>query len=264
MVKAAGIATSAVVLFSIVIVASVLTSWCPGRAATTANAEFTITLHPYPVEGWLEVDISGFPEGQVPERMVAALSQSGREVVSAKAEPAPRPRHVANEPYLLYPRKVQIPKQQAPGGEPILAGQPQARARLPIANLPAGSYDVRVSVRDAGGAILGAEEARFEMPPPAPWLSDREGLAPELPVGFPPVQAEGSVVRVWGREYRFGGGPLLSYVSTHGAEVLAGPVEMRAKWSGGEGPFVGPAARLARWSRLGRRSRAWLRPGRCE
>jgi hypothetical protein len=59
------------------------------------------------------------------------------------------------------------------------------------------------------------------------------------------VQASGWTVDVWGRQYRFGSGPLLTAVSSRGAHLLAGsPVFAEARWTGGGGVFTGPPAAL--------------------
>ncbi len=79
--SASRITAIAVICFVVVLAWA---GWGEGLAApepgetSTADTGFAVTLHPYLVEGVLEVDIAGFPEGQLPKRLVASLWQEGR------------------------------------------------------------------------------------------------------------------------------------------------------------------------------------------
>jgi hypothetical protein len=80
------------------------------------------------------------------------------------------------------------------------------------------------------------------------WLGATDGLEPALPVGWPAVTARDGLVKVVGREYRFGGGPFLTGVTAEGASLLARPVEAFLSWPGGEARLSGPPARVEKRS----------------
>lgn len=175
-----------------------------------------VTLHPYPVEGTLEVDCDTTAlsaAGKRPAELAASLLQSGKEVKAAAV--------------------------------PLAADADQAIVSLPIATLLAGKYLVRVTARDAQQHAIVEQEALFEMLPPPLWLGTKEGLEPKLPVGWPAVQAEGTSVKVWKREYRFAGGLFPGFVSSQGVSLLAdAPIAAQVRWPGGEATFTGPPAAL--------------------
>ncbi|UCH34745.1 MAG: hypothetical protein JSV65_19885 [Armatimonadota bacterium] len=132
---------------------------------------------------------------------------------------------------------------------PLDEASEDARTSLSIAGLPPGDYTLAVVAEDDDRKVVARHEAPFDMPPPAYWLGSSEGLAPDLPVGWPAVQAESSTVNVWGREYRFDGGPFLTSAVSQDAALLAtAPIVARVRWSGGEGILTGPRAELVELS----------------
>jgi hypothetical protein len=84
----------------------------------------------------------------------------------------------------------------------------------------------------------------FAQAAPTPWLGSPEGLQPALPLGWPPVNAEGAHVQVVAREYRFDNGPFLSGIVAKEAEILAGPIEAIVSSAEGEQKLVGAPAQI--------------------
>ena len=203
--------------------------WCRTACAeevpqnVTASADvppLKVTLVPYPVEGALEVesDATGLVQaGRNPACFRISLVRDGHALCSAVHR--------------------------------LAKGEGRATVSLPIRDLAPGNYAVSVVAEDDAQLVLARATLPFEMPVRPYWLGSAEGLSPDLPAGWLPVEAQGSVVRVWGREYRFDNGLFMTAATAKGASLLAGaPIEARLRWRGGEAAVSGPPASVGELS----------------
>ena len=101
---------------------------------------------------------------------------------------------------------------------------------LDTAALPAGSYELQVSFTGVGDVVLAdlREVYRKYPPGPAPWDGNGIGLSRDAPAPWTPVQVSGGTVACWGREYRFGDGPLPRQIVSQGSGLLRSPVGLSA------------------------------------
>lgn len=127
----------------------------------------------------------------------------------------------------------------------------RAEATVSVAGLGPGTIPVIAEALREGEVVARAETS-FELPPDPEWLGSEIGRSNAVPAPWTPVRAEGSAVRVWGREYAFGDGPLLSGVTTHGEQVLAAPMRLvtvaggrRQAWREAELRWTGRTAERA-------------------
>jgi hypothetical protein len=112
----------------------------------------------------------------------------------------------------------------------------EARQVFPLLSQQPGEYDVVASFSLDG-------QPQFELrktlviPDTTAWMGNNIGTEDKVLPPWTPVRlAAGPVVRVWGREYRFGPGLLPAQVSSAGADLLSRPIELRT--SAGDRPVA--------------------------
>ncbi len=136
--------------------------------------------------------------------------------------------------------KASVSVQQAGSTERLIAVEAAVDAAgaasfsLDISELAAGSYEARVTLLDEAGVPIVEGLRNFDIPERPAWLGSKEGLCDGLPPGWEPIQAEGNVVRPWGREYRFDGLPGPVAVTAAGSAVLTGPVRFVVQVGGAQ------------------------------
>ena len=96
----------------------------------------------------------------------------------------------------------------------LLAGRATATATFDLSGVPPGEYELRCGE-------LAATTVR--VPETPPWFGTDVGKAGRPPP-FTPVQRDGNVVRVIGREYRLTEAGLIAQVAAAGEELLARPM----------------------------------------
>jgi len=198
---------------------AVVSASCMAAAAaaqTQTDLPPLVSLTPYPVEGILDVECSAAPllqQGKQPARFRVALLGSG---ATGRAEA------------LVLP-----------------AGAGRVKLSLPLAGLSPGDHAVSIRVDDQQGNVIARQTVPFVMPPTPYWLGADDGLKPDLPLGWPPVEPDVPAVKVWGREYRFDSGLFLTAATSKEASLLASPIEARLRWPGGSAVLAGPPATLA-------------------
>jgi hypothetical protein len=97
----------------------------------------------------------------------------------------------------------------------------------------------------AGASAPAGENTSAERPKPE-WLGSRAGISDSLLPPWTAVEVSGGEVSVWGRTYRFQTLPLPASVVTREAELLAGPVTLRATVSGREVAWTGSAPQVVK------------------
>lgn len=107
-----------------------------------------------------------------------------------------------------------------------------ARAILRADEMPAGTFQVRVTARNTQSGQTFTTERTLTDPLRPEWLGTREGLTEAVPAPWTPLQVQGDSVQPWGRTYRFAGSPLPTEVITRDASVLAGPVRLTGRVNG--------------------------------
>lgn len=106
--------------------------------------------------------------------------------------------------------------------------------RFDVGELPPGDYHAATAVNDRRGRLLQQATIAFTLPETPEWRGSTEGISDEVLAPWTPVELDGSLVGVWGRNYRFGPLPLPSHVTTAGEDVLAGPIILRMVADGKE------------------------------
>ena len=110
--------------------------------------------------------------------------------------------------------------------------------RLSTKDMPTGVYDVRVSAFGTGDRAIAQRTVRFEKRPVPAWRRDRKGvraLEPDwVPAPWTPVAVNGNTVSVWGRSYEFGGGGLLSGITSQNVPLLGAVASVRLVADAGE------------------------------
>ena len=110
-------------------------------------------------------------------------------------------------------------------------------AIIPFRELPAGEYQVKVTVRDDQGREIGAASQALTSPGPSVWRGNKIGISDTPPPPWTPVTVEargtGSMrrptgVSCWGRTYELSAIGLPRQIASAGAQLLTGPVQLQA------------------------------------
>jgi hypothetical protein len=117
------------------------------------------------------------------------------------------------------------------------------QAKLPIADLAEGEYEVRASLLDGAGAVVAKQSAPFHKPGPPVWSGNKLGMEDEV---LPPWTAlktdrARATVGCWGRRYEFGA--FLKGASSLDTELVR-PVVLEAVVNGQTVAFPDRAARV--------------------
>ncbi|MBD3292034.1 MAG: hypothetical protein GF393_03860, partial [Armatimonadia bacterium] len=113
--------------------------------------------------------------------------------------------------------------------EPMLvettAGTARAELSVSTAGLEGRTVPVIAEALQDGEVVARAERS-LPVPADPDWVGSDVGRSSEIPDLWSPVRVEGAAVRLWGREYDFGRGPLLSELTTRDEQVLAAPMRL--------------------------------------
>jgi len=101
-------------------------------------------------------------------------------------------------------------------------------AMLDFAKRPAGTYRVKILVKDKVGATVSEKAIDVWKPYDAKpdWLGNKIGLDDTVPPPWTPLKVSGGVVECWNRAYDFGEAPFPRRIKIAGEPVLAGPIEL--------------------------------------
>jgi hypothetical protein len=122
----------------------------------------------------------------------------------------------------VVPEGETLPGNTPPVG--FVAGLAQQTLALPSRD--PGAYEVVAAVTARGGPAF---EVRSELVVPrTEWLGNGLGLEDRVLPPWTPMEADGTNVNCWGRQYRFGG-VLPTQVTTAGAEVLSRPIALNLR-----------------------------------
>jgi len=115
-----------------------------------------------------------------------------------------------------------------------------ATHHLDIAGYAPGDYVVRASVKERGQTVA-QTSLEVVIPEKPVWWENRLGISDRPPPPWTPVRTEHNSISVWGREYRFGSGPLPSQVLSNGRPLFASPPALEVvtdkgpvEWGGGD------------------------------
>jgi len=102
-----------------------------------------------------------------------------------------------------------------------------AETLVALPAMPAGSYQVVAALLDAQDVPqASAASPPWELPE-TPWLGNSLGLTNTVQPPWTPVEADGTTLKVWGREYRLGGGfGLPVQIVSQNRQWLAAPVTL--------------------------------------
>ncbi len=126
--------------------------------------------------------------------------------------------------------------------------------RFSIRDLPPGTYDARVQV-SAGGTVIGATAAAFEVIKDPEWLGNTLGLSDAVPAPWTAVKARENGFSVSGREYRLNPIGLPKQVTVQGRPLFAASPRLRLtvdgkaqEWSGVGLKLVSSKPAEAKWT----------------
>ena len=169
-----------------------------------------------------------------------------------------RARGVAEDAPRALARLVDVDGQVARESVPVPFRDDNATLILPLTDLPVARYNLRVIALDTEGNEVVRSEAPLYVAGPPVWLGTREGLGEGVPAPWTPPQVEGRTVRVWGREYDFGDGPVPRQVLSRGEALLAAPAALLINGAPGDWEFrgaeavgIGPESVRLRWDGTG-------------
>ncbi len=118
----------------------------------------------------------------------------------------------------------------------------KAEHTFDLKQLGAGHYELWAMAREDGKELYRTKED-FERPGRPAWLGSQAGVSDRVLPPWTPVQVKPGQAEVWNRSYSFGPGGFLQQVTTQQAEILAGPVLLRAKVGGKEVVWKGEPPR---------------------
>ena len=209
----------------------------------------------------LSIDAELPKEGGFPKpgdyRVSLAVTEKGRTVYLATAPLAvPRPLEVTLRKYFLE-GKIELDVDASGLGRPArqttvaaqmldATGKRLQTIRLPrlsdawkttgaldVSKLGPGEYQVMVA-GSGKHRVLYRTSMTFTKPETPAWLGSKEGFSEEVLAPWTPLELEGNVVRMWGREYAFGPLPFPARVLTADESILAGPITLRMTADGKE------------------------------
>ncbi|NOZ20231.1 MAG: hypothetical protein GXP25_03990, partial [Planctomycetes bacterium] len=109
----------------------------------------------------------------------------------------------------------------------------RASYTLACPKLTPGQYKITVSLMDAESKDKIRSTVHFTRPA-TPWVDAKAGIDESVPSPWTPVEASGTSVKVWGREYVFGSGPFPDKITSQGKPVLARPIAFELKTKDGD------------------------------
>ena len=114
-----------------------------------------------------------------------------------------------------------LQKKQNPGG---LSYQ----IPVDISKLPPGPYTIKTSYLNSIGDTLFEYIQPFNNPDSKPvWENNNIGISDRVPPPWTPMKVTGSAVSCWGHNYIFNRSILPEQITTHGKDMLAGPVSLK-------------------------------------
>ena len=123
---------------------------------------------------------------------------------------------------------------------PVMAGE--ASVSLPVPIRQPGKYEIGAEVLLDGEPTLTLR--RELIVPTTEWLGNQIGLEDKVLPPWTPVEAEGTRLRCWGREYSFAEAVLPTQITAAGAPLLAEPVTLRVTTAEGTKALSSQVARL--------------------
>jgi len=114
------------------------------------------------------------------------------------------------------------------------AGKDAVSGELPCASFPPGRYDLRATILNAAGKVVGSREASFEAPAPPVWRGNRLGFSDTPPAPYTPVAPlkEGAGFTCLGRTVTFDGMGFVRSAVANGQETLSAPMRLVARQAG--------------------------------
>jgi hypothetical protein len=114
-----------------------------------------------------------------------------------------------------------------------------ATAKFTLAKpLPFGRYSVLVRSRDASGKVLAEEKLEYLREQPE-WLGNTLGKERTIPAPWTPITVNGESLELVGRRIDLGSNGLPAKIETHGRQILARPIAIRAAGPGGDATLAG-------------------------
>ncbi len=141
--------------------------------------------------------------------------------------------------------------------EPVAVQNGAVALGIRVADVHPGAYRLWVTVRDGKGRVLAENAVDRSRPTPPDWLTSPAGTSAFVPKPFTPVEVDGTVVRVWGREYQFDDRSFLpAAIFSQGENLLSAPPRVYLCLDGTDHPLAGeislveadPEFALLRWT----------------
>jgi len=167
---------------------------------------------------------SDIPRGLVPTKVHAKILPS-KGTITAQVRPRDQNylKSLRGFAELLGP--TPLPKR------PLRASTDQAVTTFTFKKLQPGDYALRAWFEDDKGKVVDEAVDKFTCPK-NDWLGNKIGISAKPPKPFTPVKADAAGFSCWGRKYRLDSTGLPKSISSLGAELLSGPVQLEAYSAG--------------------------------
>jgi len=103
----------------------------------------------------------------------------------------------------------------------------KASVRFDISGLAPGEYEVRSTLLDRGGKILGDASSKFRILS-FPWAGSKAGITDEVLAPWTPMEVEGNKIKCWARTYDLSHSILPADIQVSGSSILSGPIKLNA------------------------------------
>ena len=112
----------------------------------------------------------------------------------------------------------------------ITSADPSFRIRQNLSGVPPGRHRIQVALIDSGGRTLASSVRPLDVPEEPDWMKTDAGALEHVPPPWTPVeldqQGKATVIKTWGKSYRYESGMLPTQIGIRGKDRLAAPAEL--------------------------------------
>lgn len=101
-------------------------------------------------------------------------------------------------------------------------------AALNCGRFPKGEFNVKATIKDGTGKVVGEKTEKLYSPGPPVWIGNKIGISEIPPRPYTPIQLENNGFRCWNRKVEFDQYGFLKSIISGGQELLEGPMELLA------------------------------------
>ncbi len=112
----------------------------------------------------------------------------------------------------------------------VTSANPSIRIHQDLSGVPPGKHHIQVTMIDEGGKTLASSVRPLNVPEEPEWMKTDAGALEHVPPPWTPVeldqQRKATVIKTWGKSYRYEGGMLPQQIGIRGKDRLASPAEL--------------------------------------